>query len=166
VDTRVRQLVDGEVGALVLAMAGVRRLGIDSVQVRPIPPTVCVPAVGQGALAVEARTSDYALRSRLAALTDPISLAQVTAERAFLHRLGGGCLAPASAHASGGEGGMVIGAFVADPDGVAMISATERCALSEAKRTAEVLADRLLLAGAVRLLHDSRARARPADGTG
>ena len=79
----------------VRSLAGVERLGITSVKVRPLPLSTCLPAVGQGALALEAREEDGLTRRIAATLSDPAATAAVAAERSFLRRLGGGCLAPA-----------------------------------------------------------------------
>ena len=115
VDTRVGRVKQGSMDAIVLALAGLERLGIDDVGVRPIHPKVCLPAVGQGALAIEARVDDRATREIVESLTHEPSLAAVTAERAFFRRLGGGCQAPASAHASVDGARLHVDALVADP---------------------------------------------------
>ena len=94
VDTRIRKLREGQFGAMVLALAGVERLGLDEVPLRPIPIDVCLPAVGQGAVAVETRSDDATTRGFVETLTDAATLQCVLAERAFLNRLGGGCLNP------------------------------------------------------------------------
>ncbi len=97
VDTRLGKLDAGEVDALVLAAAGLARLGITRADATALPLDVCVPAAGQGIVAIEGRVDDQAIRDACAVLDDPASRACLVAERAFLARLGGGCSVPAGA---------------------------------------------------------------------
>ena len=97
VDTRLAKLDAGEVDALVLAAAGLRRLGITRDDACPLPLDVCLPAAGQGIVAIEGRDGDPDVRAACAALDDPRARACLDAERAFLGRLGGGCAVPAGA---------------------------------------------------------------------
>jgi hydroxymethylbilane synthase len=97
VDTRLGKLDAGEVDALVLAAAGLARLGITRADATALPLDVCVPAAGQGIVAIEGRVDDQAVRDACAVLDDPASRACLVAERAFLARLGGGCSVPAGA---------------------------------------------------------------------
>jgi hydroxymethylbilane synthase len=99
VDTRLRKLADGEYDAIVLAAAGLKRLGLFERPLWPIPADISVPAVGQGALAVEARIDDKATRELLAKFDHAPSRACVEAERAFLAQLGGDCHTPLGGHA-------------------------------------------------------------------
>jgi hydroxymethylbilane synthase len=99
VDTRLRKLADGEYDAIVLAAAGLRRLGLFERPLWPLPVEISVPAVGQGALAVEARGDDAATLALLARLDHAESRARVEAERAFLGALGGDCHTPLAGHA-------------------------------------------------------------------
>lgn len=160
VDTRVRRLREGRFEALVLALAGIERLDIRSVPARPIDPAICLPAVGQGALAVETREDDAELRERVAVLEHPDSRRAVEAERAFLSRLGGGCLAPATAHARLEQGQLRIDAVVGDPDGAELLRDSERGAPGEGPQLGERLAARMLDAGAGALLALSREERR------
>lgn len=98
VDTRLRRLREGQYDAIVLAAAGLHRLGVD-LPVRYLEPEVMLPAVGQGALGVEARADDRAVLDLLASLEDAATRVAVTAERAFLARIGGGCQVPVGAYA-------------------------------------------------------------------
>jgi hydroxymethylbilane synthase len=100
VDTRIRKVEAGEYDAAVLAAAGIRRLGLDSAVSEWLSPESMLPAPGQGALAVQCRADDAAIRSLLAGLDDPAARAETTAERAFLEALGGGCAAPVAALAT------------------------------------------------------------------
>jgi hydroxymethylbilane synthase len=97
VDTRLAKLDAGEVDALVLASAGLNRLGIARPDAVRLPVAVCLPAAGQGIVAIEGRDDDAAVRAACAGLDDASSRACLTAERAFLARLGGGCSVPAGA---------------------------------------------------------------------
>lgn len=115
VETRVRKALNGEYDAIVLAAAGVTRLGLDAHVSERLPADVMLPAPGQGALAVQCRSDDAETRRLLAAIDHAATRAAVSAERAFLAGLGGGCLLPvaALAHAQDGEialQGMVIAA--------------------------------------------------------
>ena len=98
VDTRIRKAMQGDY-AIVLAAAGVLRLGLGEHITEFLPFDVMLPAPGQGAMAVQCRADDAATRELVAAIDDPASRAAVTAERAFLQGLGGGCSAPIAAHA-------------------------------------------------------------------
>jgi hydroxymethylbilane synthase len=110
VDSRVRRVHAGELDAVVLAAAGLRRLGLAGDAAVPLDPEVFTPAPGQGTLAVEAREDDTGALGLLSALTDRPSRVALRAERAFLQRLGGSCTLPAGALA-GGPGGSSGGAI-------------------------------------------------------
>jgi hydroxymethylbilane synthase len=97
VDTRIRKVEAGEYNAAVLAAAGIRRLGLENAVSEWFSPETMLPAPGQGALAVQCRADDAAIRNLLADLDDPAARAETTAERAFLEALGGGCAAPVAA---------------------------------------------------------------------
>ncbi len=98
VDTRVNKVLHGDYDAIVLAAAGIQRLGLQSHICRSLSFDVMLPAPGQGAVAVQCRVDDDKVRSRLHAIHDPVTCAAVTAERAFLAALGGGCAAPVAAY--------------------------------------------------------------------
>src|SRR5262249_28326652 len=117
VDTRLRKWRDGEVDALLLAAAGLARLGISEPSARPIAVDVLLPAVGQGALALECRVDDAATRELLAAVADPPTQDAVAAERAFLVGIGGDCNTPLAAHATVRDGAVHLRVQVSDPDG-------------------------------------------------
>ena len=97
VDTRLRKLHAGQYDAIVLAEAGLERLGLAGQITQRLPTAIMLPAVGQGALALEIRTDDRPTRELLQSLDDAASHAAVTAERAMLAALHGGCLAPVAA---------------------------------------------------------------------
>jgi len=159
VDTRVRKLVEGRFDGVVLALAGVERLGIRDVPVRPIELDVCLPAVGQGALAIQTRSADTATRDLVGALAHADSESAVRAERAFLRVLGGGCLAPAAALATVRERTLRLRAVVGDPDGVDLLRGEIDAPREDADKAGEDLARRLLARGAGEILRRVRERA-------
>jgi hydroxymethylbilane synthase len=116
-DTRLRKLETEHLDALVLAVAGLRRLGLAERITEPLPLTLCLPAVGQGALAVQCRADDSATRALLAPLDDLATRAAVLAERAFLSALGGGCKVPIAAHAAIVDGRLRLDGLLASSDG-------------------------------------------------
>lgn len=116
IDTRAARVREGDLDAVVLAAAGLIRLRLNRSWC-VIDPGICLPAVGQGALALQARADDRVTIERLAVLEDPLTRFQVDAERAFLAELGGGCMAPATAWAREDSGGLRIDAMVAALDG-------------------------------------------------
>jgi len=117
VDTRLRKLESGEYDAIILAMAGLRRLG-KTEPIRQILPTeIMCPAAGQGALAVEIRAGDDAVRDSVKFLDDVAARAETVCERALLKKLGGGCQVPIGANAKFANGSWHIQAVVARPDG-------------------------------------------------
>ncbi len=104
VDTRLRKLADGDADALVLAVAGLRRLGLSGRISEVLPASITLPAPGQGALAIEVRADDDAVRAVVGVLDDPATRAAVETERAFLRATGGGCRAPIGALARVADG--------------------------------------------------------------
>lgn len=117
VDTRLRKLEQGEYDAVILAAAGLKRLGKTELVRQIIPANIMCPAAGQGALAIETRADDAETRKHLEFLDDPASRAAVTCERALLNKLGGGCQVPIGALAEVWDGGIHLDAIVARPDG-------------------------------------------------
>jgi hydroxymethylbilane synthase len=121
VDTRLRKLEHGEYDAIILASAGLRRLGKTELLKQIIPAEIMCPAAGQGALGIEIREGDAATRELLAFLNDPAARATTTCERALLNSLGGGCQVPIGAFAevreNAGNGKLHLESIVADPDG-------------------------------------------------
>jgi hydroxymethylbilane synthase len=122
----------------------------------PIPEKLCLPAVGQGALGIETRSDDDATRVIVATLDHGPSRRAVIAERAFLARLGGGCLAPATAHAVDTGDGLEMNAMVGDPDGKRLLRDGESGPADDPVRLGERLAERLLSAGAGEILREVR----------
>jgi len=116
VDTRLRKALDGHYVAIILAGAGLTRLGLEKNVTEWLPLDVMLPAPGQGALAVQCRAGDQTTLDLLAALDDESSRKAVTAERTFLSGLGGGCSVPVAAYANVQDGIQLKG-LVASPDG-------------------------------------------------
>jgi hydroxymethylbilane synthase len=152
VDTRLRKLERGECDALVMAAAGLMRLGLLSRITHCFPPAKLCPAVGQGALAVETREGDGPLAEAVAFLDDPAAHTAVRAERAALRRLGGGCAVPIAAHASIAEGRLDIIGVVARPDGSSLIRAHASGPGSDPEAVGLALAEDLLRQGARHIL--------------
>jgi hydroxymethylbilane synthase len=160
VDTRLRKLADGEADALVLAAAGLARLGRDDVAAAPLEGPVFVPAPGQGCLAVQARDAtrsdnagDSEIVARLDAVDDPATRALLTVERQLVARLGASCRTPVGAHARAISGGILLRAFVGLPDGSEWL-------IDELAGNDDLparLAERLLTAGAMDLLRRAEA---------
>jgi hydroxymethylbilane synthase len=117
VDTRLRKLEAGEYDAIILAAAGLNRLGKTELIRQVIPAAVMCPAAGQGALGIEIRAGDAATRQHLAFLDDAAARATTTCERALLNKLGGGCQVPIGASAEVRGGKLHLEAIVAHPDG-------------------------------------------------
>ncbi len=117
VETRVRKVLRGEYDAAILAAAGLSRLDLASHVTEWLPVDVMLPAPGQGALAVQCRADDEDTRRCLAKIDEPFVRAAVTAERAFLQKLGGGCSAPIAAHATVDGSRIRLAGVVGSPDG-------------------------------------------------
>jgi hydroxymethylbilane synthase len=149
VDTRLRKLEAGDFDAVVLAAAGLKRLGIEPQHASPFDPREFVPAIGQGALAIECRAGELA--SVLAALDDESTRVATTAERAFLARIGGSCHTPLGAHAIA-EGQIDLNAVVASPDGSRAVRGSCVGTYAEAQILGHKLAEDLLNAGAAEIL--------------
>ena len=161
VETRLRKWRDGECGALILAAAGLRRLGLSPAG-GPIPPEDMLPAVAQGALAIEIRADDAAARRAVAPLEDASSAAAVAAERALLRRLGGGCRAPIAALATLEREGLLLRAVVAYGLGRRTLRGERRGDPGSAAELGVALAEDLLARGAAELLPRAPSSSGPA----
>lgn len=121
VDTRLRKLEQDEYDAVILASAGLNRLGKTDLIKQIIPAEIMCPAAGQGALGIEIREGDAATRGLLKFLDDANARAATTCERALLNRLGGGCQVPIGAFAERRNGKLHLESLVADPDGTKLL---------------------------------------------
>jgi len=151
VDTRLRKLDAGDFDAVILAAAGLRRLGLTLDHAEPLDTETFVPAVGQGILGIEARDDDASTREMLTALDHPPTRACAAAERAYLARLGASCVTPMAAHAFiDGPTLRMIG-LVASEDGRRVLRRRANGPLVDAVRLGTALADALLADGAASL---------------
>jgi len=152
VDTRLRRLEEGQVDALVLALADLSRLGLAARASEVFEPDRCLPAAGQGALGITIRAGDAPAEARLAVLRDVRAAACTTAERAALSALGVGCHAPIGALAEVVGGRVRLRLRVLSEDGIESLEAGAEGALGEARAVGERAAGDLLAAGGARLL--------------
>jgi len=177
-DTRIRKLMDGEYDAIVVAMAGLHRLGyVDEAgnplegtpPVHPLDPLEFPPATGQGALAITARADDSEALELLSRLEDPFTRKATESERRFLATLQGGCQVPAGVYTRitpGPDGGLDTGriemaGFVATLDGKTFIREQVECEICDALSVAEGLARTILERGGAEILERIRAEAPP-----
>jgi hydroxymethylbilane synthase len=159
VDTRLRKLDEGQFDAIVLAEAGLRRLGLAERITHVLPFDLMLPAVGQGALAIECRAADSATRAAATRLDDPHSHASVLAERALLAHLRGGCMAPVGAFARFRDCQLQLAAAVLSPDGVRRIyfhDSTAAIDFAGAAALGHRVAEALLKQGAAELIAAAR----------
>ncbi len=154
VDTRLRKLERGEVDAIVLAAAGLVRLGIVPAHAAPMSPAEMLPAPGQGALGVQARADDAATLEVLAGLEHPPSRTALLAERAIMRRLGGGCALPLGAYAEVEDGRVRLTAAVFTPDGAREARASAQG--SDPEEVAAAVEAELRAAGAEGILAEVR----------
>jgi hydroxymethylbilane synthase len=152
VDTRLKKLAAGEADALVLAAAGLERLGLLDRVTEFLSLEQFLPAAGQGALAIEARAEDLSVLNLLKSLEHPETRAAITAERTFLQALGGGCRVPIAAYGCITEGQLVLDGLVASPDGQRLLRDRLAGPPEVAETVGRELAERLLAAGAAQLL--------------
>lgn len=158
-DTRLRKLKEGQFDAIVLAAAGLHRLAWAQEITEYLDPVVSLPAIGQGALGIEGRGEDHFVRSILDRLNDQTTGTAVTAERAFLYRLEGGCQVPIAAHATLSDGQLTLDGLVASIDGKTIIRDEIRGKSGEAYVLGVQLAERLLARGGDKILREIYGRA-------
>jgi hydroxymethylbilane synthase len=154
-DTRLRKLREGPLDAIVLAAAGLHRMGWRDQITEYFPEHVLYPAIGQGALGIEARSADSFTLEALAVLEDPRTSIATTAERALLRHLGGGCQIPIAAYTRSETNGLSLAAVVVRPDGSEIIHANESApivSVNAAEELGRATAKSLLRQGAKRLL--------------
>jgi hydroxymethylbilane synthase len=154
VDTRLRKVDSGEYEAIVLAKAGLDRLGMSSRITEVLSPDVCMPAVGQGAIAVQARTKDEELGDALAPLDDNETRQSIVAERALLGALQGGCQVPLGAWARFERNQLTMDAVVCSPDGASYIRQRATGPTDQPRELGQQLAQMLIDAGAGTILEE------------
>jgi hydroxymethylbilane synthase len=152
VNTRLRKLDEGQYDAIILAAAGLKRLGFTARIASYLSPAESLPAVGQGALGIEIRTGETAVARLLAPLNDPITAACVRAERAMSRMLQGGCQAPIGGYCVEEAGKLHLRGFVADLEGQRFYRAEAEGAMSDPEALGHQVAEALIGQGADRLL--------------
>jgi hydroxymethylbilane synthase len=157
VDTRLRRLDNGEMDAILLACAGLIRLGWESRITARLDPKICLPAVAQGVIGIECRSGDSATRQLLGVLEHAPTRIAMDAERAFAHRLGGSCQSPIAAHARLDGAHLTLEGLVAEPDGTRVLRDSASGSPQQSSALGRQLADRILAAGAAPLLERLRA---------
>jgi hydroxymethylbilane synthase len=157
VNTRLRRLDDGELDAIILACAGMVRLGWEARITTRLDPSVSLPAVSQGVIGIECREDDDRTRGLLAPLEHAATRIAMDAERAFSGRLGGSCQSPVAAYAKLESGHLLLDGLVAEPDGSRLLRESITGTPSDSVAIGEELAERVLAAGAGPLLERLRA---------
>ena len=152
VDTRLRKLEQGEYDAIILAAAGLKRLGKTELIKQIIPAEIMCPAAGQGALGIEIRLGDSATREQVAFLNHPAARAATTCERALLNRLGGGCQVPIGAFAEMRGGKLHLESIVADPDGSKLLRDSRGGNIEDAEQLGNAAGASLLARGGDQIL--------------
>ena len=153
VDTRLRKLQETRLDGIILAAAGLKRLNKHDVITQYFDVEQMVPAVGQGALAIEARENDSAIEKLLAPLNDATTTAEITAERTVLESLGGGCQLPIGAYAKYKDSELSIIATVCHPEGKQRIVEKASGQINMPHQLGKIVADKLLNSGADELLN-------------
>lgn len=144
VDTRLKKLDEGQMDAIILAAAGLTRLGHADRIKEIIPQSYCLPAVGQGALAIECRTDNFKVRQMLDFLNDTATKQATDAERAFLGLLEGGCQVPIGVHAEVNEGHIAMEAVIASLDGSTVLRDTAEGNAADAVTLGRTLGQKML----------------------
>ena len=157
VDTRVRRLDAGELDAMVLACAGLIRLGWEARITERLDAKISLPAVAQGVIGIECRGADARTVELVTVLEHGLTRIAMDAERAFAHRLGGSCQSPIAAHARIEAGGLTLDGLVAEPDGSRLLRGSLSGGIDDAAAVGTALAERILAAGAGVLLERLRA---------
>lgn len=156
VDTRLRKALEGDYDSIVLAAAGLKRMGLADAVAEYLSPDICLPAVGQGIIGVEARSGDARAVSLAALVSHPASEAEMRAERAFMQELQGGCQVPIGALATVENEEIILRGMVASLDGRRMIRDSIRGHVAQAAELGLALAARLKANGAEEILAEIR----------
>lgn len=154
VDTRLRKLDEGEFDAIILATAGVKRLGHEARITEKLPVDISLPAIGQGAVGIECRKDDEFINGLLKKLDHEETSVCVRAERAFLKKLEGGCQVPIAAYAQLIDGKVVMNGLVGSVDGRTLIKDSIEGKPEEAESLGTALAEKLLAEGAKEILDE------------
>ena len=154
VNTRLRKLDEGEYDAIILACAGLKRLGFEARIQSHLDPGFSLPAIGQGAVGIECRSDDEFINDLIAPLNHPATRTRVLAERAMNHRLEGGCQVPIGGYAELDGETLLIRGLVGRPDGTEMVRGEIAGRAEEAEYLGSTLADDLLARGAGKILKE------------
>lgn len=154
IDTRIRRMEEGRFDAIILAAAGLRRLGWESRITQYIPEEMSIPAIGQGALGIEIRRNDPDTREAVSFLDDRDTSLAVRAERGFLKRLEGGCQVPIASHGRVEGDGIVLQGMVGRPDGSEIVRGSAQGSVSDPEALGVTLAEQLLARGAGKILDE------------
>jgi hydroxymethylbilane synthase len=153
-DTRIRKLQSENLDGIIVAAAGMRRMGWTDRITQFIPIEIMLPSVGQGVLGIEMRKNDDNTRNAVSFINHPQTWREVTAERAFLKRLGGGCQLPIAAYGVKQNNNLTITALLGSPDGRVMIKDTLTGHCRDAEALGVTLAEKLLAKGGQAILEE------------
>ena len=156
VDTRLEKVTSGEVDGAILALAGLKRLGLEERATESLAPEIMLPAPGQGALAIEIRSGDAAARKLVRGLEHQTTRLAVSAERVVMARLEGGCRLPLAVFAEMRKGAFHIAARLASVDGARMVEKKRAGRPEDAMRLADDLAEDVLTRGGAEILRAAR----------
>jgi hydroxymethylbilane synthase len=151
-DTRLKKLQSGDYDAIILACAGLRRLGLENRISSQLDYAQMLPAPGQGALAIETRVNDTRIETMVAALNHPPTAMAVSAERSFLQHMGGGCNVPVAVYARLHHSMIEIDALVASPDGRKIVRGSAKVTIDRTNEAVASLSDRILSRGGREIL--------------
>jgi hydroxymethylbilane synthase len=151
-DTRIRKLDEGQFDAIIVAVAGVKRLGLAYRITEILEPEICLPAIGQGAIGIECRVNDKVINTILGALNHQETSISVRSERALLRRLGGGCQVPIAAYARIEDGRVIMDGLVGSITGERVIKGHAEGKLEDHESLGTNLAEDLLSRGAKEIL--------------
>lgn len=165
VNTRLARLDNGDYDALILAAAGLIRLALQHRIQHTLPPSICLPAVGQGALGIESRRDDTATKALVAPLADRDASLQLAAERAANQRLGGGCQVPIAVFAELHGATMTVRGLVGEPDGARILRCCVTGAATDAVAHGQAVATQLIAQGAEQILAKVYANLAPNQGS-
>ena len=154
VQTRLNRMRELKLHGAVLAFAGLKRLGLEAEIAEVLPTSVSLPAVGQGVLAIQCRTEDAGVRALLAPMDDATTRVAVTAERAFMARLEGGCTVPLAGYATVEGQTVHLRGLVGRPDGARVVRGERSGPVEAALAVGDALAEELLAQGAADILRD------------
>jgi len=154
VETRIRKLTEDNLDAVILAAAGMHRLGFASQIGEYLPVEISLPAIGQGALGLESRIDDAEVNALIDFFNHPETDWAVSGERAFLKRLEGGCQVPIACHGTVSGGQLTLTGLVADCDGVKLLKKTVIGQVDSSEKLGTSLADDLLIQGAGKILNE------------